>query len=117
MSRSHDPTSAKLIGLDRRTRQRVVFLVNYVRGVGVPLIVISGRRTAAQQRELIAAGKTTAVKSRHLIGQAVDVQVQGLLRDQVPLAWWQWIGSVGEHFGLVWGGRFKRPDLNHFQAR
>jgi len=34
---------------------------------------------------------------------AVDPQLQG------------WLGQLGESFGLIWGGRFARPDPPHFQ--
>jgi len=111
-----DPTPAKLAEVDPTFRRRVVGFVNAVRGAGVPLIVISGFRSVEQQRALIAAGRTTATRSRHLEGRAVDVQWAGLLSTQVPGPWWDWIGSVGEHFGLRWGGRFGRIDINHFDA-
>lgn len=111
MSRSVDPTPAKLATLDPRLRGPVVALLNFVRSQGVPLIVISGRRSATRNREIGGARR-----SKHLMGRAVDVQVQGLLREQVPLQYWHWMGSVGEFYGLRWGGRFRTPDLNHFDA-
>ena len=104
-----DPTPTKLAGLDRRFRQRAGAFVSWTRSRGVPLVVISGRRTAAQNRHVGGAPR-----SRHLLGQAIDVQIWPLRRDQVPREWWDWLGLVGEHFGLRWGGRFSRPDLNHF---
>ncbi len=39
-----------------------------------PMIVTSGLRSEAQQQQLIADGKSTATKSKHLSGQAVDIQ-------------------------------------------
>ncbi len=39
-----------------------------------PMIVTSGLRSEAQQQQLIADGKSTATKSKHLTGQAVDIQ-------------------------------------------
>jgi len=40
---------------------------------GKPMIVTSGLRSEGQQKELIKAGKSTATKSKHLIGGAVDI--------------------------------------------
>lgn len=39
-----------------------------------PMIVTSGLRSDAQQKDLIAQGKSKATKSNHLIGAAVDIQ-------------------------------------------
>jgi len=111
-----DRSAFYLRTLDRRFAPSVVQFVNAVRSVGVPLVIISGRRSQAVQASLIRSGRTTATRSRHLSGRAVDVQVQGFLVDQVPLQWWTWIGRVGEAYGLRWGGRFRTPDLNHFDA-
>lgn len=113
---SGDPTARYLSTLDPRFKRQVIPFINTVRSVGVPLIVISGRRSTSAQARLVNAGITTATRSRHLSGQAVDVQVRGLLRSQVPPVWWDWIGRVGEWYGLRWGGRFRQPDLNHFDV-
>lgn len=111
MSTFVDPTPSKVASLDRRFRQRVVPFVNWVRAAGVPLVVISGYRTVAQNRHVGGAPR-----SRHLMGRAVDVQVLGYTRDQIPAVWWASLGRVGEAFGLRWGGRFRAPDPNHFDA-
>lgn len=39
----------------------------------VPFIVVEGLRTAERQRELVAAGRSKTMKSRHLTGHAVDL--------------------------------------------
>lgn len=31
--------------------------------------------------------------------------------------WWEIVGRIGEAVGLEWGGRWKRPDLPHFEFR
>lgn len=115
-SNSGDPTFAKVGTLHPRFRWRVVHFVNAVRAVGVPLVVISGRRSAAQQAHLIRTGRTAATRSRHLTGHAIDVQLRGLTVRQTPQVWWNWIGQAGELFGLRWGGHFRPPDVNHFDA-
>jgi peptidoglycan L-alanyl-D-glutamate endopeptidase CwlK len=39
----------------------------------VPFIVVEGLRTAARQRELLAAKATKTLNSRHITGHAVDI--------------------------------------------
>lgn len=47
-----------------------------------PMIVTSGLRSGAQQQDLIAKGISTATKSNHLTGRAVDIyDVTGELYD------------------------------------
>lgn len=41
---------------------------------GRPMVITSGLRSDEQQKALIAAGKSTATKSKHLIGQAADIR-------------------------------------------
>jgi uncharacterized protein YcbK (DUF882 family) len=48
--------------------------LNKVRAAwGRPMIVTSGLRDAAQQADLIKAGKSKATKSMHLVGLAADI--------------------------------------------
>lgn len=39
----------------------------------VPFLVTEGRRSVKRQRELLAAGKSKTMRSRHLTGHAVDI--------------------------------------------
>lgn len=104
----YDPTQQKIASLTPKVAKAALALVMAARAEGVPLMVISGRRSKAEN---IAAGG--AKKSRHLSGNAFDLQIAGYTRDQVPYRVWQIIGEVAErHFGLRWGGRFNDP--NHF---
>lgn len=84
-------------------------LVNAARDAGVPLIIISGRRSTAHNERVGGAPA-----SWHLQGLAFDVQVQGYRVADIPEWWWSELGAVGESLGLRWGGRFASPDLNHF---
>lgn len=65
--------------------QTLLDKMNQVRSAyNVPMIVTSGLRDSAQQQALIAAGKSNAPKSKHLMGQACDIQdLDGTLRDWV----------------------------------
>lgn len=48
------------------------------------MIVTSGLRSAYQQGMLISSGKSTATKSKHLSGEAVDIlDKDGSLRDWI----------------------------------
>lgn len=48
--------------------------INQVRlAYGAPMVVTSGLRSEAQQEALIASGRSTATKSKHLVGAAVDI--------------------------------------------
>lgn len=96
-------------------RQAYTFVVA-ARDAGIPLVIISGRRSAAHNVEVGGAPR-----SYHLDGLAFDVGVWGYSRDQIPLWWWEQLGAWAEaHLGLYWGGRFSsggRADVNHFDAR
>jgi len=64
--------------------------INIVRTAwGRPMIVTSGLRSEEQQQDLIAQGLSTATKSKHLLGEAVDIlDIDGSLK-----AWCKLNGS------------------------
>lgn len=65
------PTTPEIIEHLRELQQRInVICIAY----GKPMVVTSGLRSDAQQKALIASGKSKATKSRHLIGQACDIE-------------------------------------------
>jgi peptidoglycan L-alanyl-D-glutamate endopeptidase CwlK len=84
--------------------------------------VIEGLRTAARQKQLVASGASTTMRSRHLTGHAVDIAplVGGVVR-------WDWplfhriapaIKEAAEQEGvpLEWGGDWKSfQDGPHWQ--
>lgn len=106
-----DETSVHVGGLAPDFLPFAVYLVNAARAAGVPLVVISGRRSAAANREVGGAER-----SLHLYGYAIDVQVLGWRVDQIPLWWWESLGIFWESMNGRWGGRFNPPDVNHFDA-
>lgn len=95
---------------------RAWWLIYYARQSGIPMHIISARRSYEANRDADGADK-----SYHLTGEAFDVAVVGYQRDQIPLEWWREVGEFAErHLGLSWGGRFShagRPDVNHFDIR
>lgn len=85
-------------------------------------IVTEGLRTEARQRQLVAAGASQTMHSRHLTGHAVDLAalVDGAVRwdwplyDRLALAVKK--AAVEEEVAIVWGGDWpKFPDGPHFE--
>lgn len=88
----------------------------------VDFSVIEGRRTLARQKELVAAGASKTMNSRHLTGHAVDIApyVAGKIR-------WDWplfhqiapaVKQAAMELGIpiVWGGDWRTfKDGPHFE--
>lgn len=108
-----DRTIELISSLDPRGRAAAVWLIATLRQAGLPAIVTSARRSAAHQRRLIAAGATTAVRSRHLIGRALDIGFAGVPAAQTPADWYRLAGELWESLGGRWGGRFQLRDPIH----
>jgi len=113
-----DPTLGHLEQLEPYTQRAAYWLVWAAREAGLPLIITSSRRSAAEQAALVASGRSKTLQSRHLTGQAFDVDIYRMNRDSVPMWVWEAIGPYAEsNLGLVWGGRWKSfRDLGHFEA-
>ncbi len=103
-----DPTEEKLAGLEPATGLRAYWLVRLAREAGIPLMIISGRRSPELNAQVGGA-----THSWHLVGKAFDVQVLGYSTNELSLDWWKALGGFAENaLGLRWGGRFN--DVNHF---
>lgn len=88
----------------------------------VDFMVTEGLRTAARQAELVRAGASRTLNSRHLTGHAIDVAawVDGRVR-------WDWplypriaeafkAAAKGRGIPLIWGGDWPRlRDGPHFE--
>ena len=87
----------------------------------VDFTVIEGRRTKKRQAELVAAGASWTMNSRHLTGHAVDIApfIGGAVR-------WDWppfrvlaqaMKQAAAELGvlIVWGGDWKVRDGPHFE--
>lgn len=84
--------------------------------------VIEGLRTMARQQELVKAGASQTMKSRHLTGHAVDLAafVGGSIRWDWPLyhkiASAMKAAAAAEGVPIEWGGDWKSfKDGPHFQ--
>jgi len=111
-----DPTVRHLQRMSPRTANGAFRLVSHVRNAGVPLWVSSALRTSAEQADLRRRGLSQTLRSKHLTGEAFDIDVHGFGRDQIPLWWLYNLGSLGEQLGLRWGGRWSGfRDYGHFE--
>lgn len=89
---------------------------------GVGFIVTEGLRTESRQRELLKAGATRTMNSRHLTGHAVDLAVT--VWEQVR---WDWplykkladivkAAAAEAEVPIVWGGDWRTfKDGPHFE--
>lgn len=113
-----------------RSEQRLVGvhpdLVRVVRAAlarsAVDFTVIEGLRTEARQRELVAAGASRTMRSRHLTGHAVDLApvIAGQVRwdwppfHQIAKAMKDAAAELG--VAITWGGDWKTfKDGPHFE--
>lgn len=91
-------------------------------GTQTDFLVVEGLRTMARQRELVKAGASRTLNSRHLTGHAVDIAplVGGKLT-------WSWEmfhklapivkeAAKAEGVKIIWGGDWKSfPDGPHWE--
>lgn len=116
MATFSDPTLGHLRQLAVPTAAMAVHMVIAVRNSGVPLFISSSLRTRATQAGFFRQGLSATLRSKHLTGQAFDIDVLGFGRDQIPKWWLYNLGAFGEQHGLRWGGRWKFPrDFGHFE--
>jgi len=114
----HDPTPQQIETLSNHLAPIAAEIINIFRQAGIPLGIVAkgARRSASLQDELVRARLSRTRHSAHLTGDAVDFDVLGVARDQLPREFFQTLGYVGELFGLVWGGRWTSPyDPGHFE--
>jgi len=111
-----DSTMAHIRALSPEMQDAAYWLVYWVREAGIPLQITSSVRTREEQAALVRSGASLTQRSKHLTGQAFDVDVHGYGRDELPLWFWQALGQLGEYLGLRWGGRWSGlKDYGHFE--
>ena len=76
------------------------------------LYVISGYRSPSLQ----AVINPHAPRSFHTVcpSMAADLRVANQPASLTEIQTWFWLGQRWEFMGHRWGGRFRPPDLNHF---
>lgn len=95
---------------------------------GIHVVLTQTLRTAVEQAALYAQGRTKAGPvvthappgySWHEFGRAYDLAIATFDGDQTPMNWydgpWERVGTLGEKCGMDWGGRWKHPDIPHFE--
>jgi peptidoglycan LD-endopeptidase CwlK len=121
----------RLRGVHPRLVEAIETLLSQMATIGYPMFVAQGLRTAKQQAELYAQGRTTkgprvtnangvTTKSNHQAkadgyGWAVDLAFVSHepFADEHP---WLEMGMRAERLGLKWGGRWKSfPDRPHIE--
>lgn len=83
--------------------------------------ITEGVRSKERQKELVAAGKSWTMKSRHLSGKAIDVVAYVgseiswdlPLYDRIAKAFDK--ASAELDVPIVWGGKWKARDAVHFE--
>lgn len=112
-----DQTLQRIRELVPEMQDAAVAHINALRAAGLPAVILQSKRSQAQQRAYVKAGKSLTLRSKHLIGRAYDIGWLGVQTRDVPMEWWDYGGEVGEALGLKWGGRFKRlVDKPHFET-
>lgn len=111
-----DPTLRQLRTLAPLAQRYAVAVVDTLREMGLPAVIVEGRRSRRRQAQLYAIGRslpgrkvTQTMASRHLAGTAFDIawlDDRDVVRWDAPDDWWEQVGYVAESYGLRWGGRF-----------
>ena len=117
------------MNLNARSRDRLkgvhpdlVAVVERAAAIGPAFIVTEGLRTPERQKQLVLAGASRTMNSRHITGHAVDLAalVDGKVRWDWPLyhklAAAMKQAAAELNVAIVWGGDWKSfPDGPHFE--
>ena len=111
----------RLEGVDERL---TAIVIECAKRCPFPFNVAEGQRSEAQQREYVRQGKSRTMKSKHLIGKAVDLYPLTMNRKAVDWTRFEDLAKVmfqvaGEmDVKLVWGGNWKTfVDKCHFELK
>ena len=93
-------------------------LIRFATLTGIKVFVNEWYRTPERQAELVKAGKSWILNSKHIKGLAVDLII---LKDNGGVSWdnadYEPLGEYWEKIGGEWGGRWKVVDSVHFQYK
>jgi len=96
-------------------------LLNFAHYNGIVVHVDYVKRSFKTQVELYNAGRSGTLNSRHLVGKAVDLAVYD--PDSRSIKWdgpeYEKLGTFWESLDkrCVWGGRWRKRDIYHFEGR
>lgn len=131
-------SSRKITDLHPDLQPKCLAFLGRCAEAGIPIMLTCTYRSQAEQDALYAQGRsapgprvTWTLSSRHSFtlngkpaASAFDI---ALLKDGKPhwdtkisinenmIPDYQEVGILGERLGLIWGGRWKKPDYPHFQ--
>lgn len=87
----------------------------------VPFVVTEGLRTLDRQKQLVKAGKSWKLDSRHLTGHAVDLVDADDFKYDIPdmtrIKDAMFAAAQETGIPLDWGGDWKQRDTPHFELR
>lgn len=111
----------RLEGVDERLKAVVMECAARCR---FPFNVSEGLRSEAKQREYVKQGKSRTMKSKHLIGKAVDLYPLTMNRKEVDWSRFEDLADVMFEVAkqmeveIIWGGHWKTfVDKCHFELR
>jgi|SRR3990167_10165017 len=91
----------------------------------INILITDTLRTQKEHKNNLIKGTSWVKHSKHLDGNAIDIVPYKIynLYGINKLEWdtnaiiWIPIGEIGESLGLIWGGRWKKKDMGHFELR
>lgn len=111
----------RLEGVDERLKAVVMGCAARCR---FPFNVSEGLRSEAKQREYVKQGKSRTMKSKHLIGKAVDLYPLSMNRKEVDWSRFEDLADVMFEVAkemeveVIWGGHWKTfVDKCHFELK
>lgn len=115
--------SRRLDDLSPRFRPIAVEFLARLCEAGICVLIVDTLRTPEEHAENLRRGVSWTTRSKHLVGDAMDVCPYALYEagGRHKLQWdgshplWARIGQIGEACGMRWGGRWRTPDLGHFE--
>lgn len=123
--------SRKIEDLVPELQHKYILFREAMTKAGIDFIVTCTYRSPEEQAELYAQGRTKpgrkvtwTLKSKHCERKAFDIVIikngkplwdTNIDTNDNDLSDWFEAGKIGESVGLIWGGRFKNPDMPHFE--
>jgi peptidoglycan L-alanyl-D-glutamate endopeptidase CwlK len=110
---------SNLEGVDERLVEVVMYAINVTR---IDFAVIEGVRTVERQRELVAAGASQTMSSKHIDGNAVDLMAYIGSRGSWELNLYDDIadamklGAIEVGVPVLWGAAWNVPDIREWDG-
>lgn len=118
------PADRDLSRVERELHSKFLALQAQAAAKGHPIFATEGKRTKDRQAYLYALGRTLPGRivtqaepgeSLHEQGRAIDFAFDVPKGQDIWDGPWELIGELAEELGLLWGGRWTRPDRPHVE--